>query len=208
MWWHVAGVEMNRPLPSCSRSRLGGLVRDLTAGLKQQMFFWGKDVVYPLGNLLLRQGFEKRPSTGLQGTSCYCLPWRGGWIELHGACAGWYSDGGDGFVFIRPLGKCHLWRARGAPVPGEWKPGLAGTTDPILLREGGLPFFEWWLASEKWISREGGKNYRDASYRHFKRLPQSRPWLPPSAAAEWLSGFIHDPDTLERAKRRERRSGR
>ena len=70
-------------------SRLGGLLRDLTAGLKQQMFFWGRDVVHPDGNLLVRQGFSKSPSAGLQGTSCYGLDWQGGRIELHGACAGW-----------------------------------------------------------------------------------------------------------------------
>lgn len=48
-----------------SMSRLGGLLRDLTAGLTQQMFFWGKDVVHPDGNLLVRQGFAKSPSAGL-----------------------------------------------------------------------------------------------------------------------------------------------
>jgi hypothetical protein len=52
------------------QDRLSPLFRDLAAGLFQQMFFWGKDVVHPAGNLFLRTGFEKRPSTGLTGTSC------------------------------------------------------------------------------------------------------------------------------------------
>ena len=65
------------------------------------VFFWGRDVVHPDGNLLVRQGFSKSPSAGLQGTSCYGLDWQGGRIELHGACAGWYPrDGGEGFNFF------------------------------------------------------------------------------------------------------------
>lgn len=65
------------------------------------MYFWGRDVLHE-GHLLLRYGFEKRPSTGLQGTSCYSKAWQKGMIELHGACAGWYPDstGQEGFLFI------------------------------------------------------------------------------------------------------------
>jgi hypothetical protein len=35
-------------------SRLWGILRDLTDGLAQQMFFWGCDVTHPGGNRLRR----------------------------------------------------------------------------------------------------------------------------------------------------------
>lgn len=183
-------------------SRLGGLLRDLTAGLKQQMFFWGKDVVHPDGNLLVRQGFTKSPSAGLQGTSCYGLDWQGGRIELHGACAGWYPrDGGEGFIFIRPLGKCHVWLGGSAPVPGEWPAGLIAPTDFEKLHACAAPFLDWWLQSEAWIDELLGGSYRTNCFRHFKKLPKSKPWLPPADALRWVAQLRDDPRLVARAKR-------
>ncbi|WP_367873286.1 hypothetical protein [Luteolibacter sp. Populi] len=177
-------------------------MRDLTAGLRQQMFFWGKDAVHPSGNLFQKHGFDRRPSPGLQGTSCYGLPWQAGHIELHGACAGWYPlDRSPGFVFIRPLGKCFLWQGSTAPVPGEWPPEMRVDSKPEMLREAGLPFFTWWLDWEQRILEGQGKAYRHGCYRHFRKLPKSKPWLPPEAAREWLSRFMDEPAKLARSNR-------
>ena len=41
---------------------LSPLFRVLATGLRQQMFFWGKDAMHPEGNLFVRTGFDKRPS--------------------------------------------------------------------------------------------------------------------------------------------------
>jgi len=181
-------------------ARLGGLLRDLTAGLRQQMVFWGRDVVHPAGNLLLAQGFSKAQSAGLQGTSCYGLPWQGGRIELHGACAGWYAADG-GFVFIRPHGKCFLWRGGDSPVPGEWPALMLEASDVHQLAARCRPFLEWWLHSERWIVETHGASYRDACHLHVKRLPKGRPWLPPAAAVKWVAAFLDDPAATPRAKR-------
>ena len=187
---------------SSATSRLGGLLRDLTKGLKQQMFFWGRDVVHPEGNLLVKQGFTKSPSAGLQGTSCYGLDWQGGRIELHGACVGWYPrDGGEGFLFIRPLGKCHVWLGRGAPVPGDWPAGLIAPTDFAKLHACAGPFLDWWLHSERWVEDLLGGSYRTNCYRHFKRLPKARPWLPPASARRWVARLREEPRSLARSKR-------
>ncbi|HYF36735.1 MAG TPA: hypothetical protein VD994_15680 [Prosthecobacter sp.] len=53
-----------------SRQRV--LLGDFTKALRQQMFFWGRDVMAQ-GKLLLQYGFQKFASPGLQGTSCYRL---------------------------------------------------------------------------------------------------------------------------------------
>lgn len=99
--------------------RFSPLFRDLAAGLNQQMFFWGKDAILPEGNFFVTTGFTKRPSPGIQGTSCYRLPWQGGAIELHGSHAGWLGTDG-GFFFIRPLARCVRWLSPTPPVPGQW----------------------------------------------------------------------------------------
>ena len=187
--------------PLCSASRMNGLLRDLSAGFAQQMFFWGKDAVHPSGNLFVAQGFTKSPSPGLQGTSCYTLEWQGGRIQLHGSCAGWYPDQGDGFIYIRPLRGCFVWQGKGLPVPGEWTHAHAAGV-PLLKRwELALPFLDWWLDSEFWVRENCGSSYRAACFRHFKQLPKARPWLPPAEGLLWLRTFRESPGKVARAKR-------
>ncbi len=183
-----------------SDQRIAGLLRDLATGLKQQMFFWGRDVVYPSGNLLVEYGFEKSRSLGLQGTSCYHLDWQRGRIELHGACAAWYPDhGGDGFIYIRPLGKCFAWLDQKAAIPGYWP---KESFRPLELR---FPdracnhFIDWWLAYEHFIEKSLGQNHRADHYRQHKSLPRTKSWLPPRSATLWLRGLRDNPGKLKRA---------
>lgn len=182
--------------------RLMGLIRDLAAGFAQQMFFWGRDVVHPSGNLLSAQGFTKSPSAGLQGTSCYTLDWRGGRILLHGSCAGWFSRGvGEGFIYVRPLRGCFIWEGDDLPVPGEWDSLGSGAQDPAKLHELALPFLDWWLHSEAWVNERCGDGYRASCFRHFKRLPRSRPWLAPVEALRWIGSLRRSPGLTDRARR-------
>lgn len=182
-------------------SRLPGLFRDLAGGFKQQMFFWGLDVVNPGGNLLVRQGFRREPSAGLRGTSHYKLRWQGGSIELHGACAGWFSPQGQGFLYVRPLGRCYVWSGGQSAIPGEWPSPFLKVDDPLRMHALAAPFIAWWLHSEDWIAREKGLAYRPACHRQFKRLSGSRPWLLPPLDRDWLRAFLDTPESLPRAKR-------
>ncbi|RYD35675.1 MAG: hypothetical protein EOP85_18825 [Verrucomicrobiaceae bacterium] len=184
-----AGKRPSRPrTPGKGKGKSpAALLGELAKGLKQQMYFWGRDVLHPSGNLLQQQGFLKSPSMGLQGTSCYSLPYEGGTIELHGACAGWYpaSGGEDGFIYIRPMAKCFLWKGGPAPVPGEWP--LESLT-PIQgeLPESATRFIRWWIQSEQWVTAHTGPDYRTECHRVHKRLPTSKAWLRPAEMMEWL----------------------
>ena len=187
---------------SQARARLGGLCSDLAGGLRQQMVFWGRDVMHERGNLLIAQGFAKAKSAGLQNSSCYRLPWEGGWVELHGACAGWFPEnGGEGFLFIRPAGRCHVWRGGSAPVPGEWPAALLDGTAHGRVLEVAVPFLDWWLQSEGWIEELLGISYREACHRHLKRLPKGSPWLPPVAAMNWVRMLRSGGEAVPRARR-------
>ena len=189
-----------KPRTNCPKAALSGLLRDLTAGLRQQMYFWGRDVIHPNGNLLMKRGLSKSNSSGLQGTSCYGVGWRGGWIELHGACAGWYRPDGGSFVFVRPLGRCLHWLGEHPPVPGVWPTDLLETPDPESLYQLAQPFLDWWLDYEAWIARHHPPRYREDCFRRLKSLPKSRTWLPPVAAQRWLADFKANPASLRRAK--------
>ncbi len=106
---------------STSTRPFSAILRDLSAGLMQQMFCWGMDAAHSGGNVFQKRGFRKSPSAGLKGTSCYTLPRQRGEIFLHVACVGWFphSEKG-GFLFIRPTGRCHIWTGEELPVPGRW----------------------------------------------------------------------------------------
>jgi hypothetical protein len=171
----------------------------MTDGLRQQMYFWGKDVKHKQGNLLIAAGLERRTSLGLKGTSCYSMKWERGWIELHGACAGWYSEEGS-FTYIRTHHRCLGWDGQQPPVPGVWEKDRLIPLPAHELYERALPFLNWWLTYETGVMRDHGRKYRERCHREFRKLPKSRPWLPPTEALEWLKQFHHAPAGLERAR--------
>lgn len=184
------------------------LMRDFTDALAQQMYFWGRDVIHPSGNLLVAHGFDRRKSEGLEGTSCYRKPLGEGhgegYIELHGACAGWYPDepGEPGFLYIRTRRRCYLYRGEEPPAPGFYSDDLLETTPGAELVERSRRFLGWWLEYEAWIGTVAGPAYRGACHRTFKKLPKSTPWLAPAEAMKWLRQYEKDPARVGRARRK------
>ncbi|MDF1756182.1 MAG: hypothetical protein P1U89_25570 [Verrucomicrobiales bacterium] len=177
-----------------------GVLRDFNNALGQQLFFWGRDVIHSDGNLLSEYGFERRKSEGLEGTSCYRLPYEGDIIELHGACAGRYSRKGSGFLYIRNRRRCFLYRGFEPPAPGLYiEENLNDEPIDRLIAES-RKFLKWWLEYESWISTITAPSYRDNCYRAFRKLPKSRPWLPPHLGQRWLLKYAESPEHVRRAK--------
>lgn len=194
--------------PTLSHSVILGLTRDFSAALGQQMFFWGRDVVHADGNLLCLHGFERRKSGGLNGTSCYQKPLEHGYIELHGACAGWYPDVADepGFLYIRNRRRCFCYADNVPPAPGLYARELLRTGPVRELFSLSRPFLEWWLDYEEWIASITEPDYREACYRAYRKLNGAKAWLPPCEARQWLLTYRDDPASLQRAKRGRRAS--
>ena len=188
------GMSAVTSLPPC-------FFRDLAEGLQQQMFFWGRDVLHPSDNLLVAQGFQRSPSTGIKGTSCYRREWQEGHLELYGSCAGWYGEE-RGFVFIRPKRGCFVWRTPGStPVPGKWQNDLidrkAGRDE---LYQWSKPFLDWLLSYEETQLDRFGPRYRENQYHEYARVPKTKSWLPPSQGRQWFRMFREQPDSLVRPK--------
>jgi len=158
---------------------------DAAKGLAQQMVFWGKDVLHPEGNALVRFGFSRQPSPGLQGTSCYAMPWEGGMIELHGAVASWVSHGDcPGCIFCRRRRTILLWNNGEAPIPGE-EAGDSGTSETRW--QAFQPFLRWLIAYENWTAETLGIDWRAANWKALRRLPTGKVWLHPPVALKWWS---------------------
>jgi len=188
--------------PPLSHAAILGLTRDFTAALGQQMFYWGRDVIHPGGNLLCVHGFDRRDSLGLTGTSCYSKALERGFIELHGACAGWYADEREdpGFLYIRNRRRCFCYGDNVPPDPGIYANELLRTGPVRELFALSRPFLDWWIDYETWIASATGPDYREACFRTFRKLPKSKSWLPPQEAREWLRAYRDDPASLKRAK--------
>ncbi len=196
------GINFSKPAKesSLSHSAKVGLLRDFTDALGQQMFFWGRDVLHPRGNLLCHFGFDRRQSEGLDGTSCYRVDFDGDFIELHGACVGRYSRDSDGFLFIRNRKGCFLYQSEEPPAPGFYAREYLRSTPATDLFEASLKFLQWWLEYEAWVDQVTERGYRDRCYRMFGKLPKSKPWLTPDQARKWLQGYAKSPETLRRAR--------
>lgn len=164
------------------------------------MFFWGRDVIHPDGNLLREYGFERRKSEGLDGTSCYRMEYQGDIIELHGVCAGRYSRNQDSFLFTRHPNQCSLYDDSEPPVPGYHAKELRRQEPLDDLLEASRRFLQWWLEYEAWIATRTDRRYRNGCFRAFGKLPKSKSWLPPDRAEAWLRSYFEAPEQLRRSR--------
>ena len=183
-------------------SRVRGLIRDLTDGLAQQMYLWGRDVRHPDGNALVRAGLQRIApiDNDGEGTSLYRIERDGGRIELHGFCAGWrpHDPQATGMLYIR---RCHrIFLAHGSMTPGRYDMSRlrSGTTDEILLAS--KTFLRWWADYEKWVANELGATWRKDCWRDYVTLRHIRPWLSPVQAVDWLLHFLESPRTADRTR--------
>lgn len=185
--------------------KLSPRFRDFGQGLYLQMYYWGRDVIHPSGNLLMQYGFKKIAKEGLHGTSRYQLEWEGGIIELHGYCAGWYRPDGAGFIYIRQRRTLQICHETSPVKPGSYE--LAeihsprGIAEWHSLAETVSSFTRWLLDYEKWITKRQGSAYREGIFYEYRRLPISTWWLPPHDARRWMETFSANPSEVPRARK-------
>lgn len=187
--------------PGTSRQRLRLTLRDAARAFYCQMYYWGRDVLHPDGNLLVRYGFTKIPRTTKEGTSRYQLDWQGGLLELHGFCAGWYAqDGRPGICFDRRHDAWRLWNSPVPPEPDAVQRGACRTSSASLLTTDPAPVLElvsgfagWLLHYETWARRQWGASARKEQHRDFVKLRSRRWWLPPEESLAWLQALANDP---------------
>ena len=192
------------PVPDPSRQRQRITLRDAARAFYCQMYYWGRDVMHPGGNLLVRYGFEKIPRTTKDGTSRYRLGWETGLLELHGFCAGWYATEGPGICFDR---KHDTWRRWDHPIPPEpaaMQAGhirsISGPEDLTVVAGLSSKFSRWLIDYEIWAMEQWGSGARRGHYRDFVKLRHSRWWLPPGPSLKWLTDYATDPASVSRPK--------
>ncbi len=154
--------------------------RRLVRCLEQQLWFWGQDVLAPVGNLLVARGFTKWKPRFVPGSSRYRLAWRDRVIELHSFCAGIYGGGREGFVYVRAHDAAYGYRGERPPMPDRYRQErLTPVTERAVA-----DFAAWVLEYESWVDAVCGTDYRPAVYRRYHRR-----WRPPQQARQWLAAL-------------------
>lgn len=175
------------------------LLKDCAHGFYQQMYFLGKDVIHPGGNQLECYGFEKSPSKGLKGTSCYTGEFNEGVIELYGACAGYYSTTSQA-VFLRKRCRFYQWLPDHKLIAGCWSQEEIQVKSPEAMYTAIRPFLQWWVAYEQWIESRWGSLYRERCFDEWSKIKGRTTWLPSQSARQWVQQFLEQKDTHVRPK--------
>ena len=177
-----------------------GLLNDLSNALGQQLFFWGRDVMYPEGNLLCEFGLERYKPKDITGSSCYRTIYHDDIIELHSLCVGRYSQSKPSLFYTRQYRKLWVYDDEKPPLPGHYNEGLLNKKDLDKIEIASRSFLEWWLEYESWIDSTIGQDYRYKCYRAYRSLSKSKTWLQPRDGLAWLTCYMDSPKTVPRAK--------
>lgn len=200
------GRDVKAGLAGATQSVLSPRLKDVADGLYLQMYYWGRDVLHPAGNLLVEHGFRRIAKEGAHGTSRYQRELAGGLLELHGHLAGWYPGAGDepGVIFVRQRRTCQLCGESEPVLPGQletariWTP--SGSDEWAQLATVTRTLLQWLGEYESWISSHLGVCHRAAQYREYQMLPKKNWWLPPAPAQRWFASFVADPVAVPRAR--------
>jgi len=181
-------------------TKLKILLKDCALGFYQHMFFLGKDVINSRGNQLLKYGFEKSPSLGLKGTSCYAFETDTQLIELYGSCAGVYSNDSQ-VVFLRERCKFYHWLPEHELIAGQWSLDDVDSGTPESIFTAVTPLLEWWVNYERWIQENFDPKYREQCFKDWSKIKSRPSWLAPEMATIWVSQFLEKRELMARPKK-------
>ena len=166
--------------------------------LEHQMFFWGKDVLAPQGNLLAAYGCRRFRREDLPHTvHCYEITSPHGRVVLHstGVWMGGAEENADGIVYLRPTHR--LYHAAPGPLP---LPSPRLTSVPAYLRSvraaEALPpallrLLRFVRDYELWAAPRLPARARDEAWREHRRTASHGVrWLPPSDSRRWLDAAL------------------
>lgn len=166
--------------------------------LGQQLWCWGRDVVYPAGNLLVRYGFSRHRAPGGDGATCYRLDSGARHIALW-AFGIWYGRRELGGIYVNRFQFVPQWAnfeslALGIHRPEDVPPGVRPLGPRQWKRAHRLcrELLAWIAGYERWVRREAGLDYRRQCVATWLRPLISAERLP--AAWRLLQGRCWDAD--------------
>lgn len=149
--------------------------------------------------MIVQAGLTRIPRsvTSGEGSSRYRETWRGGWIEIHSFCAGFYHPAKSGILFSRADARVSCATPGSAPDP-VFHRRRRDASDPDGVLAAVPPFLEWLLDYEDRVEKLRGQAYRQ---RCWTRLGGRKFGPPPDEQRRWLASLLDSPQTTHRLHR-------
>ena len=170
--------------------------------IEHQMYFWGRDVLHPDGNLLVAAGCQTfRRTECSHAVRCYRLKTSAALITLHSTGVSLQPmDGSPGVAFLRPTHR--LYHLSEGTLPLPYDKNALRSLRGILPREfpqalttllAFVQAYEGW-AADQWLP-EGS---RLAAWREQKSsATKGVRWLKPQDSLQWLDACLASRQTAD-----------
>lgn len=164
--------------------------------LEHQMYFWGKDVLHPAGNLLVALGCTPfRRDEAPHQVRCYALTTPQGRVILHSTGVMFQPDEGEsGIAYLRPAHRLYHMPPQILPLPcataKSIHPGLRSvksTEFPAALTSLLLFVRDY----ETRVAAQLPARAREEAWREHRRTAtHGIKWLPPADSRRWLDACL------------------
>jgi hypothetical protein len=164
--------------------------------LEHQMYFWGKDVLHPAGNLLVAFGGTPfRRDDAPHAVRCYALTVAEGRMILHSTGVVFQPDQGRcGIAYLRPAHRLYHVPPGEMPLPCPSAKAIASNLRTV--RPGEFPptltrLLHFVRDYETWAAQRLPNHARDGAWREFRRTAShGTQWLPPAESRRWLDACL------------------
>jgi hypothetical protein len=160
------------------------------------MYFWGKDVVHPEGNLLVAFGGTPfRRDDAPHAVRCYAFARAQGQLILHSTGAVFQPDeGACGVAYLRPAHRLHHVPPGEMPLPCPSAKAIASSLRTV--RPGEFPpaltrLLQCVREYETWAAPLLPAHARHQAWRDYQRTAShGTQWLPPAESRRWLDACL------------------
>lgn len=164
--------------------------------LEHQMYFWGKDVVHPAGNLLVAFGATPfRNEAVAHKVHCYALSTPQGRVVLHSTGIHLQPHDEDGGIaYLRPTHRLYHTPPQELPLPCASANALSAALQPVKVSE--FPsslrlLLEFVRDYETQAAPLLPPQARDHAWREYRRTASHGiKWLRPADSARWLEACL------------------
>jgi len=164
--------------------------------LEHQMYFWGKDILAPQGNLLIALGCTPfRRADVPHRVSCYALDTRQGRVILHSTGVLLQPDENSaGIAYLRPAHRLYHLAPQQTPLPCPSAKSIPRGLKPVMPSE-----FPSALTSLLKVVRDYENRAatilpagaREDAWREYRRTAtHGIKWLPPADSRRWLDACL------------------
>lgn len=164
--------------------------------LEHQMYFWGKDVLHPRGNLLVEFGCTAfRRNDAPHMVRCYALSTPQGRVILHSTGVLLQPDEAEtGIAYLRPAHRLYHVPPQALPLPCASAKSIPADLQPVKASEfpSALTRLLQFVRDYENLAatRLPARAREDAWREHRRTATHGIRWIPPADSRRWLDACL------------------